>query len=277
VDILPEMVPLPEEKKPLTGPLLAAALILLASAVALWFALDLGDGDTEQAPRHPQSTPQVAPSRAMPESGTKRDAQRDLLAAERIRSSSPPNQQPLVSEARLSEKQRRREPQTSASVAGGQVPPTADRPLEQTDVASPAPLAIDHDASAPETAVGVMEPPSRTEGVKPPAMTSEKGQARKLGVDPAQRVGDDPEQTARAKIPLIWELDQGLREKLEQLKTTIHVYNDDPSQRFVIINMHRYGEGDLLGTTGYRLHEINRDGIIVDYGDGLVRLMREKY
>lgn len=79
------------------------------------------------------------------------------------------------------------------------------------------------------------------------------------------------------QIPLIWELPQPLREALEQLKISIHVYHEDPQRRFVIINMHRYAEGARLNLKGYRLKRIDREGIVVDYGDGLVRLLRERY
>jgi general secretion pathway protein B len=79
------------------------------------------------------------------------------------------------------------------------------------------------------------------------------------------------------QIPLIWELPQPLRETLEQLKISIHVYHENPQRRFVIINMHRYAEGERLNLNGYRLKRIDREGIVVDYGDGLVRLLRERY
>jgi len=71
---------------------------------------------------------------------------------------------------------------------------------------------------------------------------------------------------------VVWELPQYLREKILQLKSSVHVYNANPAQRFVIINMHRYGEGDSLPPDGFRLKRIERDGIVIDYGDGLVRL-----
>ncbi|MCU7812942.1 MAG: general secretion pathway protein GspB, partial [Candidatus Thiodiazotropha sp. (ex Notomyrtea botanica)] len=75
-------------------------------------------------------------------------------------------------------------------------------------------------------------------------------------------------------IPLVWELPQGLREKILQLKSSIHVYSETPEQRFVIINMKRYKEGDSLQPNGFRLERIDRDGVVIDHGDGLVRLLR---
>jgi general secretion pathway protein B len=78
-------------------------------------------------------------------------------------------------------------------------------------------------------------------------------------------------------IPLVWELPQGQREALQQLKISIHVYHNEPDRRFVLINMRRYGEGDQLRGTDYRLKTIERDGVVIDYGDGLVRLLRERH
>ncbi|MCU7842494.1 MAG: general secretion pathway protein GspB [Candidatus Thiodiazotropha sp. (ex Monitilora ramsayi)] len=76
------------------------------------------------------------------------------------------------------------------------------------------------------------------------------------------------------QIPLVWELPQDLREKILQLKSSIHVYSEIPEQRFVIINMKRYQEGDSMRPDGFRLERIDRDGIVIDHGDGLVRLQR---
>jgi hypothetical protein len=76
------------------------------------------------------------------------------------------------------------------------------------------------------------------------------------------------------EMPLVWELSQEVRERVLLLKSSVHVYNEQPEQRFVIINMHRFVEGGTLPLDGYRLHRIDRDGLVIDYGDGLVRLPR---
>jgi general secretion pathway protein B len=75
-------------------------------------------------------------------------------------------------------------------------------------------------------------------------------------------------------IPLVWELPQAEREALLELSISIHVYHQDPKRRFVLINMHRYVEGDRLKEKGYRLVRIDPDGIVLDYGEGLVRIPR---
>ncbi|MES9942158.1 MAG: general secretion pathway protein GspB [Candidatus Thiodiazotropha sp. 6PLUC2] len=87
----------------------------------------------------------------------------------------------------------------------------------------------------------------------------------------------EPEVKVVENIPLIWEMPQSLRQKLEQLKISIHVYHKEPKRRFVLINMRRYAEGDSLKMDGFRLQRIDREGIVVDYGEGLVRLLRERY
>ncbi|MEW8379913.1 MAG: general secretion pathway protein GspB [Candidatus Thiodiazotropha taylori] len=90
-------------------------------------------------------------------------------------------------------------------------------------------------------------------------------------------VVDDAEESVDETIPLVWELPQGVRDELQQLKISIHVYHKQPERRFVLINMRRYGEGDKLRGTDYLLKQIEREGVVVDYGDGLVRLLRERH
>jgi general secretion pathway protein B len=80
------------------------------------------------------------------------------------------------------------------------------------------------------------------------------------------------EQDETEQIPLLWELPARIQERLSDLKINILVYNEDAADRFVIINMHKYREGDRLEPSGMRLERITRKGIVVDYGDGLVRL-----
>ena len=74
------------------------------------------------------------------------------------------------------------------------------------------------------------------------------------------------------QIPLVWELPANLQQKLSDLKINIHVYNDKPAQRFVIINMRKYREGDRLEPSGMQLERITRDGIVINHGNGLVRM-----
>ncbi len=277
VDILPQMVPVADDRKAKTGVLTLLVLVLISLAVALWLVLRNGTEEAGQAPRiqrqAPQATPSHTPVARLPQGEMEKTVPRRLPPAERIRSSSSPNQQPLVTEARLDEERVRKIPQVPGPVAARQAPSMQQRAQHGDQPAVPS-VAIERISPALEA----VAKPGRLPAAQPlrqsPAV-SETDEAGMVRDDPAQDSGDAGGQPRQPQIPLIWELDQGLREELEQLKISIHVYHQEPAQRFVIINMHRYSEGESLGTTGFRLHEINREGIIVDYGDGLVRLLRE--
>jgi general secretion pathway protein B len=49
---------------------------------------------------------------------------------------------------------------------------------------------------------------------------------------------------------------------LPELKLELHVYSNDPAQRFVFINSHKYREGENLAE-GPRVEEIRGDGVVL--------------
>jgi len=73
-------------------------------------------------------------------------------------------------------------------------------------------------------------------------------------------------------IPLIGELPYEAKEKLGKLQINVHSYSKDPAECLVFINMHRYEVGDKIGEDGPLLKEITPNGVIIDYGEGEVRL-----
>ncbi len=171
----------------------------------------------------------------------------------RLRDTGPPSRRSLLTNARVSpatEPLRIKDPepvQASQDVVEAQ-PMTAVAPRDATDTSS-----VSAHAPASES---VLEPPAaplsrEVVGVPVPAA--------------AEKI---------PPIPLVWELPQAEREALLELSISIHVYHEDPQRRFVIINMHRYVEGDRLKEKGYRLERIDQDGIVLDYGAGLVRIPR---
>ncbi|MET0070569.1 MAG: general secretion pathway protein GspB [Candidatus Thiodiazotropha sp.] len=279
--ILPQ-TELPAKRGTMPILLLAIVLVLLLILVTLWLLLRAGDGgEAPPAESKQVQIPADEPRSTSTQTGGAETAQadqpavkRDRLTAERIRSSSRPNQQPLVSEAVVSEKPQPRNEQIQPRQHVVPARPAQRRAAARVDRSPSVPPPAE---PRPPPAVAVARPPGVS--INPEqADASVKGDgATPDAVEPAVADESENEAAVAPEIPLIWELEQGLREKLERLKTTIHVYNEEPSQRFVIINMRRYSEGDSLGASGYRLHEINRDGIIVDYGGGLVRLLRDKY
>jgi hypothetical protein len=122
--------------------------------------------------------------------------------------------------------------------------------LTQQVVRSPTPVKAQPDAGDTRDLTETMgSPPPATPKTLPELETSEWG-----------------------RLQSMWNVPQDIRIELMKLKITVHVYHEDLGKRFVVINRHRYEEGDSLETEGLILKRITRDGIIIDYGEGLVKL-----
>ena len=61
--------------------------------------------------------------------------------------------------------------------------------------------------------------------------------------------------------PLIHELSWGFRSQLPPLALNVHMYSDDPAQRFVLINMQRYNEGDVMEDSGIEIVQVIPEGV----------------
>ncbi|HET7570178.1 MAG TPA: general secretion pathway protein GspB [Gammaproteobacteria bacterium] len=64
--------------------------------------------------------------------------------------------------------------------------------------------------------------------------------------------------------PPLETLPQSVQHQLPELQMEIHVYAPDPAKRFVMINMHRYVEGDTLAD-GPKVVSITPDGVVLRY------------
>lgn len=64
----------------------------------------------------------------------------------------------------------------------------------------------------------------------------------------------------------VWELPLSVRRNLPDLQLNIHVFAEEPRERFVLVNGERFRTGDTLAD-GVRLVEIRREGAIVDFRD----------
>ena len=60
-----------------------------------------------------------------------------------------------------------------------------------------------------------------------------------------------------------WELPQNVRDGMPELRITVMVYDDDPVERFMLVNGQRLREKDSL--EGVELEEIRRDGAVFRY------------
>lgn len=102
-------------------------------------------------------------------------------------------------------------------------------------------------------------------GTGPPAAAAEPSQAGSSTAAP----------TATAqRIPTIDELRLDGLIELPELRIDIHVYSDDPADRFVFINMNKQREASQL-PTGPLVREIRPDGVVLEYRGRVFLLPRE--
>lgn len=117
-------------------------------------------------------------------------------------------------------------------------------------------------ASAPAAAPGADEPGDD-------AMASDRPQVA-LATLPAPP--GEPDATSESWSPAapeylrVWELPLSVRRNLPDLTLNIHVYAEEPRERFVLVNGERFRTGESLAD-GVRLVEIRREGAILDFRD----------
>ena len=251
---------------------IAALAVLLVCGVLgfLFYKAQSGTDSSgqQQAEVSPalESAAQVVPERiGPPEVNPPKSPKSDLES--QLLNSGMPSERSLMSEAKLSRPPEQPQPLRRSEPKSVTAEPSA-APREHQ---MPAPLAkLDPLSGLPPKTLE--KSPSATEPEAPQVMSAPQQP------EPQQSMGSvEADEPLDESIPLVWELPQVLRDELQQLKISIHVYHKEPERRFVLINMRRYGEGDKLRGTDYLLKHIEREGVVVDYGDGLVRLLRERH
>ena len=148
-------------------------------------------------------------------------------------------------------------PATSASVAAtdkfsDQLDEARRRRIEQSATIAPA-----LDAPAENT---------------PPVEAAETAPLAMRGDLPAADTRD--QDTQRALLPSLTELRLDGSLQLPELHVDIHVYSDNPVDRFVFINMNKYRERDQL-SEGPVVREIARDGVVLEHRGKTFMLPRE--
>ncbi|TDJ34276.1 MAG: hypothetical protein E2O56_02470 [Gammaproteobacteria bacterium] len=63
--------------------------------------------------------------------------------------------------------------------------------------------------------------------------------------------------------PLVRELTWSFRSQLPPLALNVHMYTQDPAQRFVLINMRRYQEGDTMEDSGILVRQVVPEGVVL--------------
>jgi general secretion pathway protein B len=74
-------------------------------------------------------------------------------------------------------------------------------------------------------------------------------------------------------LPSLAQLPADERARLPPLKLSMHVYGDDPAQRFVILDGQRLGEG-ASPAAGVVLEQIRRDGLVLSVNGQRLLLAR---
>jgi general secretion pathway protein B len=69
------------------------------------------------------------------------------------------------------------------------------------------------------------------------------------------------------------DLPAAVRDRIPNYAIDVHVYNDDPARRFILIRGERYGEGSTL-EGGHRLLEIAPRGLVIDVDGQKVLIQR---
>ena len=72
------------------------------------------------------------------------------------------------------------------------------------------------------------------------------------------------------RVVSLGDLDPGIRSQLPPLKLSMHLWNETPSQRFVILDGQRLKEGDVLGEIV--IERITRDGAMLAWRGGRLKI-----
>lgn len=159
-------------------------------------------------------------------------------------------------------------PSDRAKPAGkttGNVDPGSGPGKEEKKPAPPMPAA--RKVSAPRGA----EPQSTPEAsAGPETATPDDGKPvrnRPAADNEGSQTEAEPAPGKYVLLPRWRDLPQSRRQALSPLTLNAHVYAPDPADRFVLINLSRFGEGDQV-RPGLRVAAIYPGGVVLDDGQG---------
>lgn len=135
-------------------------------------------------------------------------------------------------------------------------PPEGAHAITREPADTSAPIAPRRQDAPPTTATRIPPPPA------PTATTVATVPA--LAPPPAPPASLPPSPVADGgAVMTLADLAPAQRKALPPLRLSMHMWNDDPSQRFVILDGARVGEGDRVGDAVVRA--ITRDGVLLDW------------
>ncbi len=117
-------------------------------------------------------------------------------------------------------------------------------------------------AAAPDTASSEVAP--RRPAPPSPEPESEPATA-------SARPAPSPAAQPMPEPPLLRDMPSSYRARFPSVRMDVHVYNDDPSRRWIMVDGRRYGEGDALAS-GPRVVAIRVEGVIFEHAGQRVML-----
>jgi general secretion pathway protein B len=140
-------------------------------------------------------------------------------------------------------------------------PQVVDIPPQQVEV---PPVAEARQAPEPVPEPRAAETPPAVKDIARPAEPEVPPPADVAPEPPAQ----EPESVASASsssgVKELRDMPSAFRHDLPPMKLDAHFYSEDASRRFVMINLHKYREGERL-SEGPQVDSIEADGVILSY------------
>ncbi|GAA4791933.1 general secretion pathway protein GspB [Lysobacter hankyongensis] len=149
---------------------------------------------------------------------------------------------------------------TAAAPAADSPPVVEVPPASTTSIPTPAPLPSVPVPSTPAASAPVASPPVATPTTATP---------RELPSPPPTATPPVPPPASDQPIALA-DLDPATRNQLPPLKLSMHLWNETPSGRFVILDGQRLKEGDVLGEVV--VERITRDGAVLVWRGGRLKI-----
>ncbi|MCK7594432.1 general secretion pathway protein GspB [Pseudomarimonas salicorniae] len=177
-------------------------------------------------------------------------------------------------------------------------PQAEDRPKEPAATpvvveAAPAPSPPEQTAGPatterPDTPPAALREPARPTAAPPMAIPADTAAPVEIAIPaphaaapplaapvaPEPSVPATPEPAA-PRLARLAQMPSAQRQRLPELKLSVHVFNDDPAARFAIVDGRRLQEGDAVGT-GVTLREIRREGLLLEIDGGSWLLERPR-
>ena len=221
-------------------PTVAVAGLLVAGAVTLAFTLGHGDAEPPQAPaKREVPPPATATAAAQP------SAEQPASAPAGVKPAAVQAEPALQGASDVNSMDDLLEPPAPVRAAAAPRPALPPRTIAPVDLSRQAPVAAaGTEGSAQTPAAVAADPPKKPE-------------------DSPLLAADDVLMSGPTVTPLR-DMPSGYRADFPSLNVDVHVYNDEPQRRFVLLNLRRYREGQTL-SEGPKLVEIQPDGIVFDF------------